>query len=325
MAVEPVNEQPLQWNLQVRSLLLLALWILFAATAQPAAFPGAAVAQASQAEPASAPAPHKEGARPGEQAQAEPWERSAVPHGVVRQQEFTTHIVVGLPANRDAFYVYTPPGYDPHGSTRYPVLYLLHGWGDSAGSWNQRGHSSDIFDNLIAAGQARPMIVVMPLGYGDMSFLHDGFDVWRNRSAVDHNVLLFSQSLLTEVIPLVEASYRVSTAPEDRAIAGLSMGGLEALTTGLLHPDEFRWVGGFSSAVHLVDPVTLPHVSASAAPRLLWISCGTSDQLLQANRALVAALTAAGLKVTPIETPGAHVWSVWRDNLLHFAPLLFQN
>ena len=243
---------------------------------------------------------------------------------MVHQQEFTTHVVVGLPDNRDSFFVYTPPGYNPHGSTRYPVLYLLHGWGDAANGWTRSGHANDTLDNLIAARQAKPMIVVMPLGYGDMSFLHDGFGVWRDRAAVDHNVQLFGQSLLTEVIPMVEASYKVSTAPEDRAIAGLSMGGLEALTIGLQHTDEFKWIGGFSSAVHLVDPATLPRLQPEAAPRLLWISCGTSDQLLQVNRVLAAALTSAGLKVTEMETPGAHVWAVWRDNLVHFAPLLFE-
>ena len=301
---------------------LVAAFALLAPAARSAAQPSGSQAGA----PVSAGTSANGGvAHAGEKPQSEPWERATVPHGVVRQQEFTTHLVVGLPENRDAFYVYTPPGYDPRGSTKYPVLYLLHGWGDAASGWTHSGHANDILDNLIAAGRAKPMIVVMPLGYGDMSFLHDGFDVWRDRPAVERNVLLFGQSLLTEVIPLVESSYKVSTAPEDRAIAGLSMGGLEALTIGLLHTEEFRWVGGFSSAVHLVDPATLPHIQPDAAPRLLWVSCGTSDQLLQVNRTLAAALAADGLKVMPVETPGGHVWPVWRDNLAHFAPLLFQN
>ena len=311
-------------RLQVPLLLVLAALALFPPAARPAVRASAGPAQLG---PAQLGAAQSQAAIPagGGTAQSETWERSAVPHGAVHRQDFVTHTVAGLPGNRDAFYVYTPHGYDPRGSTRYPVLYLLHGWGDAANGWIRSGHADDILDNLIAAGRAKPMIVVMPLGYGDMSFLHDGFGVWRDRPAVEHNVALFSQSLLTEVMPLVEAGYRVSTAPEDRAIAGLSMGGLEALTIGLQHTEEFRWIGGFSSAVHLVDPATLPHVQPDAAPHLLWISCGTSDQLLTANRALIAALAADGWKVTPVETPGAHVWSVWRDNLVHFAPLLFQN
>ena len=256
---------------------------------------------------------------------AEPWERTAVPHGTVHHHTFTSHVVLGLPGNQDDYFVYTPPGYDPRASTKYPVLYLLHGWSDTAGGWTSIGHANDIFDNLLAAGQARPMIVVMPLGYGDMSFLRDGFGVWRDNAAIAHNLSLFSQSLLTEVIPQVEGLYNVSTDSRSRAIAGLSMGGLESLTIGLTNPGRFAWVGGFSSAVHAVDPVTLPHVPPSSAPRLLWIACGTSDDLLRPNRALIGELTAAGLKVTPIETPGAHTWLVWRDNLVHFIPLLFQN
>ncbi len=255
---------------------------------------------------------------------AEPWEQTAVPHGDVHRHTFTTHLVLGLAANQDEFYVYTPPGYDPRGTTKYPVLYLLHGWSDTAGGWSAIGHANDILDNLIASGKARPMIVVMPLGYGDMGFVRHGFSVWSDPSAIEHNVLLFGQSLLTEVIPQVESLYNVSTATQDRAIAGLSMGGLESLTIGLLNPTKFAWIGGFSSAVHMVDPASLPHLSPDLAPRLLWIACGTSDDLLKPNRALIAQLTADGLKVTPVETAGAHTWLVWRDNLVHFAPLLFQ-
>ena len=258
-------------------------------------------------------------------APAEPWEPAAVPHGIVHHHTFTSHVVAGLPDNQDDFFVYTPPGSDPRASTRYPVLYLLHGWSDTAGGWTSIGHANDILDNLIAAGRARPMIVVMPLGYGDMSFLRNGFGVWRDPAAIAHNLTLFSQSLLAEVIPQVESLYSVATDSKSRAIAGLSMGGLESITVGLNFTNKFAWIGGFSSAVHAVDPATLPHIPAGSAPRLLWIACGTSDDLLKPNRALIGELTAAGLKVTPIETPGAHTWLVWRDNLVHFVPLLFQN
>lgn len=248
------------------------------------------------------------------------------PHGAIQHQTFTTHVVLGLPGDADDFYVYTPPGYDPKAATRYPVLYLLHGWSQNASSWDRTGHAAQTLDELIGSGRARPMIVVMPLGYGDMSFLHDGFSVWQDPAAIDHNLGLFQQSLLTEIIPRVESGYRVSTDRQDRAIAGLSMGGLEALVIGLNNTGRFAWIGGFSSAVHLVQPRTLSHLDpATADLRLLWIGCGTSDQLLQPNQYLEHALEAAGLKVTAVETPGAHTWPVWREDLQKFVPLLFQS
>jgi len=259
----------------------------------------------------------------------EPWETTAIPHGEIHHHFFTTHVVKGLERDQDQFFVYTPPGYDPRGKMKYPVLYLLHGWGDPAGGWSAIGHANDIFDTLIAEGKAKPMIVVMPLGYGDMRFVRDGWGVWSDPAAIDRNTTLFSQTLLTEVLPQVEGLYNVSAKREDRAIAGLSMGGLESLTVGLEHTGMFAYVGGFSSAVHRLKPETLADSGHGLDPktadlRLLWIACGTEDGLIEPNRRLIAALKAEGLAVTPIETPGMHTWLVWRDNLVHFAPLLFQ-
>ena len=246
-------------------------------------------------------------------------------HGAIQHQTFTTHVVLGLPENADDYYVYTPPGYDSKGSTRYPVLYLLHGWSQNASSWDSTGHARQTLDELIGSGRARPMVVVMPLGYGDMTFLHDGFNVWSDPAAIDHNLGLFQQSLLTEIMPRVESEYRVSTDRADRAIAGLSMGGLESLVIGLNNTNKFAWIGGFSSAVHLVQPATFSHLDAKTADlRLLWIACGNQDGLLQPNQRLAQGLQTAGLQVTEVETPGAHVWPVWREDLLKFVPLLFQ-
>ena len=247
-------------------------------------------------------------------------------HGALGHKTFTSKVVLGLPDNVDEYYVYTPPGYDPNGSTRYPVLYLLHGWSQNAASWDGAGHAFKTLDELIGSGRARPMIVVMPTGYGDMSFLHDGFSVWSDAAAIDHNTGLFQESLLTEIIPQVEAEYRVSTDRVDRAIAGLSMGGLESLVVGLNNTGKFAWIGGFSSAVHMVQPATLAHLDPKTADlRLLWIACGNQDGLLQPNQRLEEALETAGLKVTAVETPGAHVWPVWREDLEKFVPLLFQD
>ena len=254
----------------------------------------------------------------------QPWELTEVPHGTLREQRFTTSVVKGLEQNQSSFYVYTPPGYDPRGSVKYPVLYLLHGWSDLADGWARGGQAGLIMDNLIATHKAKPMIVVMPLGYGDMSFVKNGWGVWQDPAQINHNLDLFTQTLLTEIIPQVEKSYSVSTKREDRAIAGLSMGGLEALSVGLNHTKMFDYVGGFSSAVHQLKQDGLTGLDAKTANlKLLWIACGTEDGLITANRSLISLLKQDGLAVTPVETPGMHVWMVWRDNLVHFAPLLF--
>ncbi len=255
----------------------------------------------------------------------EPWEETAVPHGEVHHEFFTSTVVKGLERGQDDFFVYTPPGYDARGTVKYPVLYLLHGWSDTAAGWTSVGETNRILDNLIAAGKAKPMVVVMPLGYGDMRFVLDGWGVWQDAGAIDHNLELFTESLLTEVMPRVEKEYSVSTRREDRAVAGLSMGGLEAVTVGLNHTGMFAYVGGFSSAVHMLKPEGLAGLDPKTAHvKVLWISCGTEDGLIEPNRRLAATLKGEGLPVTEVETPGMHVWMVWRDNLVKFAPLLFQ-
>jgi len=168
-------------------------------------------------------------------------------------------------------------------------------------------------------------VVVMPLGYGDIAFVH-GNNVWEDPTTIDHNTNLFTQALMTEVLPRVEAEYHVSKGRNDRAIVGLSMGGLESLEIGLTHSDQFAWVGGFSSAVHNLNYTQqMMSLDPKAANlRLLWIACGTEDDLIEPNRRFIAFLKSKEMPVTQIETPGLHTWMVWRDNLTHFAPLLFQ-
>lgn len=254
------------------------------------------------------------------------WDARDVPHGVVHHHFYTSKVVLGLPDGQSDYFVYTPPGYDSNQSTRYPVLYLLHGWSDLANGWTEVGQANFILDNLIANGEAKPMLVVMPSGYGDMKFVTSGDSVWGDDAAIDHNVSLFSQALLTEILPRVESEYRASNNRNDRAITGLSMGGLESLTIGLSHPQQFGWVGGFSSAVMRNRlPDKLPSLSGnSAGLHLLWIACGTEDDLITPNREFIASLKSKHVPVTAVETPGFHNWMVWRDNLAHFAPLLFQ-
>jgi enterochelin esterase-like enzyme len=259
------------------------------------------------------------------------WDMQNVPHGELHEHYYTTAVVQGLQANQDEYIVYTPPGYDARARTRYPVLYLLHGWGGAVRSWADGMQANNILDNLLAQHKIQPMVVVMPLGYGDMRFVGDAmYVVWRDHALVDRNTSLFSQALLTEILPRVESEYNVSARREDRAIAGLSMGGLESLTIGLNHTAQFAYIGGFSAAVHLLDPAKeLPMIASAHAAkavnlRLLWIACGVDDSLLAPNRKLIAHLKGEGFAVTAVETPGAHHFNVWRDNLVQFAPLLFR-
>jgi enterochelin esterase-like enzyme len=253
------------------------------------------------------------------------WEAREVPHGVVHHHFYTSKAVKGLVDGQSEYYVYTPPSYDPKRAKPYPVLYLLHGWSDRANGWTAVGQANFIFDNLIAEGRVDPMLVVMPLGYGDMKFVTSGDAVWDDDAVIDHNVALFSQALLTEILPQVESAYHASKDRNDRAITGLSMGGLESLTIGLTHPEQFGWVGGFSSAMGHREKDELAALSGkSARLHLLWVACGTQDDLITPNRRFIAWLKSKDVPVTAIETTGMHTWMVWRDNLAHFAPLLFQ-
>ena len=224
------------------------------------------------------------------------------------------------------YYVYTPAGYDPHESKRYPVLYLLHGFSDDASGWTAVGRAHVILDNLIAAGKAKPMLVVMPLGYGAPEFVTRGFGVFRDAALRKKNYDRFRDALLSEVIPAVEETYRAAKDRESRAIAGLSMGGAESLFVGLNALDHFASVGAFSSGGLPEEyEATFPGLDAKANDRLrlLWIACGTEDRLIDANRKLHSWLDTKGVKHTMVETPGAHTWMVWRRNLATFVSMLF--
>jgi len=225
------------------------------------------------------------------------------------------------------YYVYTPLGYSPAAKKPYPTLYLLHGFSDDASAWTAVGRANVILDNLIAQGKAKPMIVVMPLGYGAPEILSQGFAPSHDASLRQRNFQKFRDALLTEVLPQVEAAYRVSKDRKSRAIAGLSMGGAESLLTGLNTLDRFAWIGAFSSGGVTEDfQADFPELNSNANSqlRLLWIACGTDDHLIEINRKFRAWLDSKGIHHTDVETPGAHTWMVWRRNLATFAPLLFQ-
>lgn len=251
------------------------------------------------------------------------WDVTNVPHGTVNHHFYHSPIIGD---DRD-YYVYTPPGYDPAARTAYPVLYLLHGFSDDASGWTAVGRAHMILDNLIAQGKAKPMLVVMTLGYGAPEIVSRAGGALRDPSIRSRNYDRFRDALFSEVIPQVEKSYRASKDRKNRAIAGLSMGGAESLYVGLNAIDRFAWVGAFSSGGLGEDyEKTFSKLDAKSASQLqlLWIACGTEDRLIEANRKMKDWLKSKDVKFTPVETPGAHTWMVWRRNLSEFAPLLFR-
>ena len=251
------------------------------------------------------------------------WEINAVPRGTVHHHFYHSGVVGD---DRD-FYVYTPADYDPKARKPYPVLYLLHGYSDDASAWTVVGRAHVILDNLIAQGKAKPMLIVMTLGYGAPEIVSRNGPPLRDPKLREENMSKFREALLTEVIPRVEKSYHAAKDRGSRAIAGLSMGGAESLYTGLNTLDRFAWVGAFSSGGLGEDfNATFPSLDSKANSqlRLLWIACGTDDRLIEANRKFRAWLDSKGVRHNDIETPGAHTWMVWRRNLSNFAPLLFQ-
>ena len=253
------------------------------------------------------------------------YDSRAVPHGDVRMMLYESN---SMGVTR-WLWVYTPPGYD-QSTTRYPVLYLLHGNGEAQNGWVMNGRANIILDNVIADRQAVPMIVVMPQGHalqgagvGPLERIPGETQMFSDR---------FPKDLLEEVMPLVEKRYRTASGADQRAIAGLSMGGGQALTIGLANTERFHYVLGFSAAIggqFASSEPTLQTARRSSALinsrlKLLWISVGRQDFLYQANKQFSDALTAAGVKVTYRETEGAHVWSIWRKNLNETLPLLFR-
>ena len=202
--------------------------------------------------------------------------------------------------------IYTPPGYDRNASTRYPVLYLFHGANADEAAWTRLGHVNLILDNLLAVSKAKPMLVVMPFGYGVPP-------------GAPNNTEAFSRDLLGDVIPFVESHYRAYGDRDHRAIAGLSMGGGQSLGIGLNHLELFSYVAGFSAAVRNPE---LPQ-AANQKLHLLWIGCGQDDSLFAANESFSKMLDEAHLKHVFHKSDGAHTWINWRHYLNEFAPLLF--
>jgi enterochelin esterase family protein len=250
-----------------------------------------------------------------------PWEINDVPRGEVHHHFYRSGVVGD---DRD-YYVYTPPGYDPSAKKLYPVLYLLHGYSDDASGWTSVGLANVILDNLIAQGKAKPMLIVMTLGYGAPEIVN-GRGSLGDANLRDRNYSRFRESLMKEVIPQIEKEYKVAKDRDSRAIAGLSMGGAESLYVGLNEIDQFSWVGAFSAGGSSDDySATYPGLDSKTGSRLhlLWIACGTDDRLIASNRKFREWLASKQIRHVDVETPGAHTWMVWRRNLAEFAPLLF--
>jgi enterochelin esterase family protein len=247
--------------------------------------------------------------------------------------------------------VYTPPRYDTNLKTRYPVLYLLHGWGENQEGWHLQGRADFIMDNLIAAGKAKPMLIVMD----NLNAVRPGEDAslyFRRpprppapkpepgvpaakppaRPPFGPNFGKgFTDMMLTDLIPMIERTYRALPGRENRAMAGLSMGGMQTFTTALGNLDRFAYIGNFSGAGLRgeFDPKTT-YNGAFANPadfnkkvRLLWMGIGTAEGM--GMKALHDALDKTGVKHVYFESPGtAHEWLTWRRCLNDFAPRLFR-
>lgn len=253
-----------------------------------------------------------------------PWEINNVPHGVIHRHLYRSAIV----GDEHPFVVYTPPGYDPMAKVPYPVLYLLHGYSDAEDAWVSVGRANIILDNLIAQGKAKPMLIVMPLGYGNKEVIANGWAGLRKTGVWQDSIEKFRDVLIKEVIPQVEKVYHVSTDRNARAIAGLSMGGTQSLFIGLNALDRFAWIGAFSSGgldANFEKAYPAVNESTSAQLRLLWIACGQQDGLLGLNQKLVDWFKSKGVKLTWVPTPGTHSFTVWRRYLAEVTPLLFRD
>ena len=268
-----------------------------------------------------------------------------VPHGQVSQRWYYSKVT----GKWRRCYVYTPPDYDASSHTRYPVLYLLHGWGENEQGWHTQGHADLIMDNLIAGKKAKPMLVVMD----NLNAVNPGADasLYAARSIIARVSMAdvapagagrggfptnwggaFTEMMVTDLIPMVERTYRVAPGRENRAMAGLSMGGMQSFLTVLGNMDRFAYLGGFSGSSGGrggFDPKTSNNgVFADAAAfnkkmKVLFLGIGSVEG--PGTKNFSEALTKAGIHNVYFESPGtAHEWLTWRRCLNDFAPRLFK-
>lgn len=237
-----------------------------------------------------------------------------VPHGTLH-----THFYDSKTLNEPrGFVVYTPPGYESS-KLRYPVLYLLHGSTQTEESWSRVGGAQVILDNLLADAKVKPMIIVMPYGHigRQMKPQPAGLAPVRGDGGA------FEKDFLAEVMPAADRNYRILKGTGNHAILGLSMGGGQAMTAGLHHPELFGYIGAFSSGGYRPE-MEKQGAAALNKYRLIWIGCGTDDGAYPGNKSIDEWLTANHVQHKFRSIPGAHVWPVWHKFLAETAPLLFQ-
>ena len=254
-----------------------------------------------------------------------------VPHGQLRQTLYYSK-------NTDAVlrcFVYTPPDYEKDPAKRYPVLYLQHGGGEDETGWGQQGHAGLILDNLIAAGKARPFIVVMASsyvpgstgGFGGGKAASEGTPLSRSVTGPNGHKFafgLFAQVLIEDLIPYIDANFRTLADQPHRAMAGLSMGGMQTRSITLANLDKFSHIGIFSGGS--ISPAEIPDLSAfKQKVKVVFVSYGSRENST-GGKADVKALQEAGVNSVFYESPNtAHEWQSWRRSLHEFAPLLFTN
>jgi len=250
---------------------------------------------------------------PGSPARFDEWQD--VPHGSTQDLEYQSSVM----KTRRHVVIYVPPQYESERVRRFPVLYLRHGNGDMEGGWSTVGRAGIILDNLLAQRKAVPMLIVMPNGYPA-----------HGEGSTPEGTEETARELMTDIIPLVERTYRVVPGADNRAIAGLSMGAGQAFLTGLRHTDMFAYVGAFSSgAISSVGfdlHAAVPELTGKTVrkPRLLFLSCGTEDPRYPGYLQVMDTLKANGVHYEWFSTPGAHEWKVWRHSLADMLPKLFQ-
>jgi enterochelin esterase-like enzyme len=241
-----------------------------------------------------------------------------VPHGTVEMVWYPSS-TLGITRR---MHVYTPPGYAAM-KGKLPVLYLLHGGGDNDASWTTVGQANFILDNLLAEGKMKPMLVVMPAGHTPKPGLWMG-------AGPDQDP--FAQDFMTDVIPYVEKHFRVATGRTSRAIAGLSMGGIQTLNIALWNPERFGYVvalstGYFAPALTELETKYAPILKNPQVNqwKLFWISQGgATDIAYQNNKNMMGLFDKSGIRYQYVEVPGGHSFLAWRNNLRQFAPLLFR-
>jgi len=244
-----------------------------------------------------------------------------IPHGTIHKIWYNSPT---LSLDR-RMYIYTPPGYEKS-TASYPVLYLLHGGTIDEEAWTTLGNANQILDNLIAQGKAKPMIVVMPNGNPDQAAAPGETPLETTSAGIISNGL-FEKSLVSDIIPFVESTYRVTANKENRAIAGLSMGGGHTLKITLDNPDKFDYIGVFSAGLRATTPETEKQLKAlkSSNPKLFWVGCGVDDPLAYTGtKSLVEVLNKYDFNLVYRESKGGHNWNNWREYLSELAPLLFK-